>query len=187
MNRRNRKNRRDGRGQEGLRNGESLRLADATIWRDSPISQAELERISVYVEEAPLGPPPPPKPMRADARRNYERIVATARAAFAELGPDVPLDTVARRAGVGPGTLYRHFPTRDALVEAVYRTDIAELAARAAELAGRHAPGEALERWVREHFVPAQEQPGVAATMQDALARSPEVFSQYKEQFSDAT
>lgn len=134
-----------------------------------------------------MGAPSQPRPMRADARRNYEHIVATAREAFAELGPEAALDVIARRAGVGPGTLYRHFPTREVLVEAVYRTDIADLTDRAAEFAERHAPGEALARWVREHFVPAQEQRGVATTLKDALGRAPEVFSQDKERFNDAT
>ncbi|EWT03593.1 TetR family transcriptional regulator [Intrasporangium oryzae NRRL B-24470] len=59
--------------------------------------------------------------MRADARRNYDKIVATARVVFAERGTDCSLDEIARRAGVGPGTLYRHFPTREALVDALMK------------------------------------------------------------------
>lgn len=85
--------------------------------------------------------PSQPRPMRADARRNYDHLVATARETFAELGVDAPLDVVARRAGVGPGTLYRHFPTRETLVAAVYGPDIAALADRAAKLAEQEAPG----------------------------------------------
>ncbi|MEO9328414.1 TetR/AcrR family transcriptional regulator [Gordonia aurantiaca] len=69
----------------------------------------------------------PAKPMRADARRNYEKVVATASKAFRESGIDTPLDDIARRAGVGPGTLYRHFPTREALIAAAMRQDTAEL------------------------------------------------------------
>lgn len=61
------------------------------------------------------------RPMRADARRNYDKIVATARVVFAERGTDCSLDEIARRAGVGPGTLYRHFPTREALVDALMK------------------------------------------------------------------
>ena len=61
------------------------------------------------------------RPMRADARRNYDKIVATARVVFSERGADCSLDEIARRAGVGPGTLYRHFPTREALVDALMR------------------------------------------------------------------
>jgi AcrR family transcriptional regulator len=124
-------------------------------------------------------PNPHPRPMRADARRNYEHIVATARTAFAELGPEAPLDVVARRAGVGPGTLYRHFPTREVLVAA--------LAARAAELADREAPGTALERWVREHLVDALGQRGIATTFRSALAHAPEILQPHKDLFMDAT
>jgi AcrR family transcriptional regulator len=123
--------------------------------------------------------------MRADARRNYESIVAVARAAFAELGPDAPLDLIARRAGVGSATLYRRFPTREVLIEAVYRDDLAVLIDRAVELAAHHPPLEALERWVREEFVPAQQRPGLAATLNDALAAAPEVFSETKRRFND--
>lgn len=125
--------------------------------------------------------------MRADARRNYERIVATAREMFTEQGADVPLDVIARRAGVGNATLYRHFPTRDVLVEAVYRPDIEHLASSALELIVEHPPREALELWVREQFVPAQEQHGFAVVLKDALARAPEIFSASKKRFNDAT
>ena len=61
------------------------------------------------------------KPLRADAQRNYDKIVETARAVFRERGADASLDEIAKRAGVGPGTLYRHFPTRDALIDTVMR------------------------------------------------------------------
>jgi len=125
--------------------------------------------------------------MRADARRNYERIVAIAREAFTEVGAEVPLDVIARRAGVGNATLYRHFPTRDVLVEAVYRPDVEHLASSALDLAARHAPHEALELWVREHFIPTQEQHGFTVVLKDALARAPEIFSAGKKQLTDAT
>ncbi|MFJ4656961.1 TetR/AcrR family transcriptional regulator [Nocardia sp. NPDC088792] len=92
----------------------------------------------------------PSKPMRADARRNYERIVSIAQQAFAELGPDAPLEEIARRAGVGIGTLYRHFSNRDVLIEAVYRSNIEQLSARAHELLETHSPVTALEEWLRE-------------------------------------
>lgn len=123
---------------------------------------------------------------RADALRNYEHIVDTARKAFIELGPEASLNAIARRAGIGAGTLYRHFPTREALVEAVYRGDIAALADRAAELAGARDPLAALEIWVRAELVPALQRPGIATTLKAALARAPEAFSQSKERFSQA-
>ena len=92
------------------------------------------------------------RPLRADARRNRDRLVEVARSAFAERGLDAPLDDIARRAGVGPGTLYRHFPTREALLAAVYRGDIENLAARARELAASCPPREALARWMSDQL-----------------------------------
>ncbi len=86
---------------------------------------------------------------RADALRNRERLVDVAKAAFAEAGPDVSLDEIARRAGVGIGTLYRHFPTRDAVVEAVYRREVRQLAEAAARLLASAPAGEALHQWMR--------------------------------------
>lgn len=134
-----------------------------------------------------MAAPPQGRPIRADARRNYEHIVATARRAFTELGPEVPLDVIARRAELGNATLYRHFPTREALIEVVYRPDVAELASSALHLAQRLTPRDALEHWVREQFIPAaQERNGVAAMLNDALVRAPEVFAQGKRQLTDA-
>ena len=85
---------------------------------------------------------------RADSLRNREQLLETAKAAFADVGADVSLEEIARRAGVGIGTLYRHFPTRDALLAAVYRREVEQLTASAeALLVGRPA-GEALEAWL---------------------------------------
>ena len=87
--------------------------------------------------------------MRADARRNYQRLLAAAAGAFTERGADdVSLEEIARRAGVGIGTLYRHFPTRQALLEAVYRDQVEALGARAAELIQADSPAAALAEWV---------------------------------------
>jgi AcrR family transcriptional regulator len=87
------------------------------------------------------------RPMRADARRNYEKILAAAREAFAEGGESTALEEIARRAGVGIGTLYRHFPTRQALVEALYVHEVEEVCHSAAELEGAE-PWEALTLWL---------------------------------------
>ena len=92
--------------------------------------------------------PGPPK--RADARRNYERLLAAATAAFAEHGADdVSLEEIARRAGVGIGTLYRHFPARQALLEAVYQDQVDGLDALGAKLLTAESPGAALGEWLR--------------------------------------
>ncbi|WP_172448634.1 TetR/AcrR family transcriptional regulator [Caulobacter mirabilis] len=94
------------------------------------------------------GKSPTRKP-RADGQRNRERLVEAAKAGFAETGPEVSLEEIARRAGVGIGTLYRHFPTRDAVVEAVYRREVEQLAQAATRLSDTLPPGDALHQWMR--------------------------------------
>jgi AcrR family transcriptional regulator len=86
------------------------------------------------------------RPKRADARRNYEKVLGAAREAFAESGASTSLEEVARRAGVGIGTLYRHFPTRQALLEALYVGEVEELSRTAEELVDAD-PWEALSTW----------------------------------------
>ncbi len=85
---------------------------------------------------------------RTDARRNRERILEVAKDAFTRHGVEASLDDIARQAGVGPGTLYRHFPTRDALIEAVYRSEVEKLAAVEQRFAEKKAPLEALRAWM---------------------------------------
>jgi AcrR family transcriptional regulator len=83
-----------------------------------------------------------------DAQRNRERLLAVAKAAFARDGGNTSLDDIAKQAGVGAGTLYRHFPTRDALIEAVYRTEADRLAEAQPELSAKLPPVEALRAWM---------------------------------------
>ena len=85
---------------------------------------------------------------RTDAQRNRERILEVAKAAFTRSGAAASLDDIAKQAGVGPGTLYRHFPTRDALIEAVYHTEVEGLAATQRELSANLPPIEALRAWM---------------------------------------
>ncbi len=85
---------------------------------------------------------------RVDARRNRERILEVAREAFTRHGPGATLDDIARRAEIGPGTLYRHFPTRDALVEAVYRSEVEKLTAAAERFTSTLQPLPALRSWM---------------------------------------
>ena len=94
------------------------------------------------------GEPAAVRKPRADAQRNRIRLLETAKAAFAEKGSGASLDEIARTAGVGAGTLYRHFPTRDALVEAVYRNETEQLVAAADRLAETHPPMTALREWL---------------------------------------
>ena len=86
---------------------------------------------------------------RADAQRNRDGLLAAAKAAFGEVGAEASLDEIARRAGVGIGTLYRHFPTREAVVEAVYRREVQQLADAAPRLIESLPPAEALRAWMR--------------------------------------
>ncbi|MGM4905608.1 TetR/AcrR family transcriptional regulator [Tardiphaga sp. 866_E4_N2_1] len=105
---------------------------------------------------------------RIDAQRNRQRLLETAKATFAEKGEAAGLEEIARLAGVGIGTLYRHFPTRDALVEAVYRNETQQLAEAAAELATTHAPVEALRAWMRifvDHIATKQLMAGVLGSI----------------------
>jgi AcrR family transcriptional regulator len=85
---------------------------------------------------------------RADAQRNRERILEVAKQAFTRSGANASLDDIAKEAGVGPGTLYRHFPTRDELLEAVYRTEVEKLAAAERKFADTMPPIEALRAWM---------------------------------------
>ena len=93
---------------------------------------------------------------RTDAQRNRERILEVAKAAFARSGANTSLDDVARQARVGSGTLYRHFPTRDALLEAVYHTEVAKLAAAERELSAKLPPVEALRRKAVTELLPRE-------------------------------
>ncbi|HUO35027.1 MAG TPA: TetR/AcrR family transcriptional regulator [Candidatus Acidoferrum sp.] len=91
---------------------------------------------------------PPARKPRSDAQRNRERILEVAKGAFTRGGADTSLDDIARQAGVGPGTLYRHFPTREELLKAVYRTEMERLAATEQKLAATMPPVEALRAWL---------------------------------------
>ena len=85
---------------------------------------------------------------RADAQRNRERILQVARQAFTEHGPEASLDDIARRAGIGPGTLYRHFPTREALIQGVYHSNVEKLTATGERLLRTLPPLDALRQWM---------------------------------------
>jgi AcrR family transcriptional regulator len=90
----------------------------------------------------------PPRKPRADAQRNRDRVLEVAKEAFTRSGADASLDDIAKQAGVGAGTLYRHFPSRDALLETVYRTEVEKLAAAEQKFAEAMAPMEALRAWM---------------------------------------
>ncbi|WP_327270582.1 TetR/AcrR family transcriptional regulator [Streptomyces sp. NBC_01218] len=112
--------------------------------------------------------------MRADARRNHDRLVGEARTLFAEQGTDASLEDLARRAGVGIGTLYRHFPTRHALMNAVFQDALADLLDRSYALARAEHPCRALVEWLGAIVRHAGEYRGLA---QGLLAASTDATS----------
>jgi AcrR family transcriptional regulator len=93
-------------------------------------------------------PTPPERKPRADSARNRQLLIDAAKAGFSGVGLDVSLEEIARRAGVGIGTLYRHFPTREAIVEAVYRREVEHLAEAVPQLLQASPAGEALHKWM---------------------------------------
>jgi AcrR family transcriptional regulator len=123
---------------------------------------------------------------RADAQRNRERLVDVAKAAFAEAGPDVSLDEIARRAGVGIGTLYRHFPTRDAIVEAVYRREVRQLAEGAARLLGSLPAGEALHQWMRLFVEYVATKKVIASALGSIVGGASELYASSGAQITEA-
>ncbi|HEY2280581.1 MAG TPA: TetR family transcriptional regulator [Streptosporangiaceae bacterium] len=124
--------------------------------------------------------------MRADARRNYGLLVEQARIAFAESGVDASLDEIARRAGVASGTLYRHFPTRLDLIEAVLAEQIAELVGLGRELLGAEDEFDALSVWLRAALLHALTYRGLsAAVLNSALDREHGLVSAWHAQLFD--
>jgi AcrR family transcriptional regulator len=117
---------------------------------------------------------------RADARRNREKLLEAAAAAFAEEGTDVSLEAIAKPAGVGIGTLYRHFPTRDALVEAVYRSEVERLTAAAPELLAALPPDTALEQWMERFVDYAVTKRGLKSALQSVAASRSDLFANTK-------
>lgn len=119
------------------------------------------------------------RPLRADAARNRQRVLDAATAAFDEQGTDASLEDVAKAAGVGVGTLYRHFPTRLDLIEAVYRSNVEAFAAQADELLGRLPAGEALDEWVMGFVGYVIRKKGMASALKAGLGpEAAEIMSQ---------
>ncbi|HST85417.1 MAG TPA: TetR/AcrR family transcriptional regulator [Kineosporiaceae bacterium] len=108
---------------------------------------------------------PPTRPKRADARRNYDRLITAAERAFAEDGPGASLDGIAKSAGVGPGTLYRNFPTRRALLDAVYHERIAALCQIGNDFSTEKAPSEALSVWLHRVVLHTMDYQGLKDVM----------------------
>jgi AcrR family transcriptional regulator len=114
---------------------------------------------------------------RVDAVRNRERVLEAANTVFSTGGPDASLEAVARTAGVGIGTLYRHFPTREALFEAVYRREVQQLADLAEQLKQEANPVDALRQWMRSNVNFVATKKGMSAALALAAYKNPELYS----------
>jgi AcrR family transcriptional regulator len=122
------------------------------------------------------------RPLRADARRNRDLLLAAAKEVFAERGADAPLDDVARRAGVGNATMYRHFPTRRELIIAVYSDEVTELCAHGEALRAARPPDDALFAWLEAFAAHVATKRELALALADDRAgRRSELFDRWHE------
>jgi AcrR family transcriptional regulator len=121
------------------------------------------------------------RPKRADARRNRELLVAAARAVFSDQGAGAPMEAIAKEAGVGVGTLYRHFPHRLDLVEAVYESDVEELASTARRVIEELEPGSAVDAFFDAFVRYAQTKQALLGELQQAFEKRPELRSHCRE------
>jgi len=126
------------------------------------------------------------RPMRADARRNYKRLLNEAKAAFREHGAEAPLEDIARRAGVGIGTLYRHFPTRLALQAAVYQDEVDELCAKAYALLETEPAGDALAAWMRSFAAYGTSKRGLMQTLKEVIDVRSDLFDRCHAEIGEA-
>ncbi|KUJ42909.1 transcriptional regulator [Streptomyces albus subsp. albus] len=127
-----------------------------------------------------------PSPLRADARRNRERILEAAVRAFSERGADAPIDAIAKAAGVGSATLYRHFPTREALVEAAYRNELARVCDSVAELLADFPPDRAMRIWMDKFIDYLAAKHGMAEALRAAVASGADPFAETLEKLTTA-
>jgi AcrR family transcriptional regulator len=127
-----------------------------------------------------------PETLRADAARNRQKLLEAASDQFADGGTDVSLEAIAKRAGVGIGTLYRHFPTRDALVEAVYRNEVAQVSAAAGELLAEHPADVALSEWMKRFVAYIATKRGMVDALQSVVASNSELFADSRRQLMSA-
>jgi AcrR family transcriptional regulator len=126
------------------------------------------------------------RPMRADAQRNLERLLLAAREVLRESGAEASLEEIARRAGVGIGTLYRRFPTRLSLLEAVYREDVDSLGAQAQRLVEDEEPWVALEKWVWVLLDYVATKRALFQALVDAVGRDSELLTHSRQAVNDA-
>jgi AcrR family transcriptional regulator len=128
----------------------------------------------------------PAKAMRADARENREKLLRAASERFGAGGPDVSLELIARTAGVGIGTLYRHFPTREALIEAVYRNEVDQLCDSVAVLLSELPPDTALAEWMERFVVYLTTKRGLLGALKSVAASQSDLFPTTRERLVTA-
>jgi AcrR family transcriptional regulator len=127
------------------------------------------------------------RPLRADARRNRDRLLDAAVRAFSQAGPEeVTLDAIAKDAGVGIGTLYRHFPTREALVEAAYRNELARLCDAAPELLETLPPDQALRQWMDRFIDYMTTKRGMADALRAVIDSGGNPFAESRDRMTEA-
>jgi AcrR family transcriptional regulator len=141
------------------------------------------------VAEASTAPPraeQPARPARKDAARNHDALLRAAAEVYSERGVEASLEEIARRAGVGIGTLYRHFPSRDALNEAVYRREVATLCDRAGALLHDNDPVAALAEWMTAFAQYVARKRGMAMALKSALGPDNELFAYSHQRIREA-
>jgi AcrR family transcriptional regulator len=126
------------------------------------------------------------RPLRADAQRNRDRLLDAAVRAFSQDGPDVTLDAIAKDAGVGIGTLYRHFPTREALVEAAYRNELARLCDAVADLLRTMPPDEATRTWMDRFVDYMTTKRGMADSLRAVIASGGNPYAESRDRLTVA-
>lgn len=146
----------------------------------------QTQQIVIYISFMTEQSETPVRRPRADAVRNRDRLLQAAKAVFSAGGPEASLETVAKRAGVGIGTLYRHFPTREALFEAVYRREVQQLSDLADQLKNEPDPLEALRRWLRSNVEFVATKKGMMAALELAVHGSSDLYAQTFERLTKA-
>jgi AcrR family transcriptional regulator len=131
--------------------------------------------LTVDTDGSPDASSSPARPMRADARRNYENLVTAAHSVFARLGGEASMEAIAKEAGVGVGTLYRHFPKRIDVVEAVYRTDVDQLVSASDSFVAELEPWEALVAWLQAFVVYASNKRTLLSELHEAFEKNPQL------------
>jgi AcrR family transcriptional regulator len=142
--------------------------------------------VAIFLRMAKTRSKPTQRRPRTDAQRNRERILEVAKEAFTRFGANASLDDIARQAGVGAGTLYRHFPTRDALIEAVYRSEVEKMAAAARKHADKLPPLDALRAWMLQFVDHIAAKQIIAPALNSVVGGASKLYEGSREQIQEA-